>query len=96
MALTLTELEDILEREITKYTDQGWKVKPGSRTHTDAVLIPGNRKSSAAADGCLTIAWLGFWIIPAMIGAAAGKYSKTTIHINTDGSVLIRGPKLPR
>ena len=93
MALSLTEREEILEQQIALFTAKGWKIKPGTRTSTDVVMIPGNRKSSGAADGCLTIVWLGFWIIPATIGAIAGKYTKTTIHINTDASVDIRGPR---
>lgn len=93
MALTLTEREEILEREITKYTDKGWRIKPGTQTSTDVTLLPGHRKKGLAADGCLTVAWLGFWLIPMAINAAAGGYSKATIHINTDGSVDIRGPR---
>lgn len=91
MGLSLTEREEILEHEITKYTDKGWRIK--TRTSTDATLIPGNRKKGMAADGCLTVAWLGFWLIPMAINAAAGGYSKVTIHVNTDGSVDIRGPR---
>lgn len=91
MALSLTEREEILEREIRKYTDKGWRIK--DRTSTDATLIPGHRKKGIAADGCLTVAWLGFWLIPMALNAAAGGYSKATIHVNTDGSVDIRGPR---
>ena len=94
MSLTLTEREEILEREISKYTAHGWTLKEA--TQTDATVIPPGRKGNAAADGCLTVVWLGYWIIPALIGAASGRYSKARIHINTDGTVLIIGPKAPR
>lgn len=89
MSLTLTEREEILEREISKYTAHGWTLKEA--TQTDATVIPPGRKSTLAADSCLTVAWLGLWLIPALIGKA--RYEKARIHINTDGTVLIIGPR---
>lgn len=91
-ALTPTEREQILERTIGRYTDQGWVLK--KRTTTDATLVPGHRKKKLTADGCLTLVTFGLWAIPATISAAAGEHKKVTIHINTDGSVLIHGPHI--
>jgi hypothetical protein len=85
--LTLDQREQILERKVHEYTAKGYVIK--SLTQTDAVLVAPNRGKKAAADGCLTLIWLGLWIVPAIIGAVSGDYEKVKIHVDTNGKVTV-------